>query len=279
MSDTMKAMAHFPKLLRELPPFDGPFDAFKLEAKDCDVLFASYPAGTVIAPHSHDTDNVGVITQGELILTLDGEETRYRAGEWYQVRAKATHAARFEVETSEIEFWFHAPPARGVLIRKSMQADFAAMLAIVNDGAQAYRGVIPADRWHEPYMPAHELAKEIAAGIVFWVAEEQGRILGVMGMQDKGDVALVRHAYVATATQRSGVGTKLLRHVQGLTHQPVLIGTWAAAAWAVDFYRRNGFTVVSESEKNRLLRKYWSIPVRQIETSVVLADARWTKEG
>jgi N-acetylglutamate synthase-like GNAT family acetyltransferase len=161
------------------------------------------------------------------------------------------------------------------MIRSSTEADFAAMLAIVNDGAQAYRGVIPADRWHEPYMPADELSKEIVAGIVFWVAEQDGRLLGVMGMQDKGDVALVRHAYVATATQRSGVGTKLLRHVQGLTDKPILIGTWAAASWAIDFYRRNGFTVVSESDKDRLLRKYWSIPVRQIETSVVLADTRW----
>lgn len=151
------------------------------------------------------------------------------------------------------------------------------MLTIVNDGAQAYRGVIPEDRWHEPYMPADELAKEIAAGIVFWIAEEDGRMRGVMGMQDKGDVALVRHAYVATATQRNGVGTKLLRHVQGLTDKPILIGTWAAASWAIDFYRRNGFTVVSTSEKEKLLRKYWSIPVRQIETSVVLADARWMK--
>ena len=151
------------------------------------------------------------------------------------------------------------------------------MLTIVNDGAQAYRGVIPEDRWHEPYMPADELAKEIAAGIVFWIAEEDGRTRGVMGMQDKGDVALVRHAYVATAMQRSGVGTKLLRHVQGLTDKPFLIGTWAAASWAIDFYRRNGFTVVSTSEKEKLLRKYWSIPVRQIETSVVLADARWMK--
>src|SRR5437879_3814889 len=105
-------MAHFPKLLRDLPPFDGPFVEFKLEAKNCDVLFASYPKGTVIPPHSHDTENVGVITQGELILTLDGRETRYRAGEWYHVRAKATHAARFDVETSEIEFWFHVRPRR-----------------------------------------------------------------------------------------------------------------------------------------------------------------------
>ena len=163
-------------------------------------------------------------------------------------------------------------------IRKSTDADFAAMLAIVNDGAQKYKGVIPTDRWHEPYMPAAELTKEIAAGIVFWVAEEGGRIQGVMGMQDKGEVALVRHAYVATATQRSGVGTRLLRHVQGLTDKPILIGTWAAASWAIDFYRRNGFTVVSNSEKEKLLRRFWSIPVRQIETSVVLADARWTNE-
>jgi N-acetylglutamate synthase-like GNAT family acetyltransferase len=163
-------------------------------------------------------------------------------------------------------------------IRRSTDADFEAMLAIVNDGAQAYRGVIPADRWHEPYMPADELSREIAAGIVFWVAEEDGGIRGVMGMQDKGDVALVRHAYIATAMQRSGMGTRLLRHVQGLTGKPMLIGTWAAASWAIDFYRRNGFTVVSNNEKETLLRKYWSIPVRQIETSVVLADARWVHE-
>ena len=151
------------------------------------------------------------------------------------------------------------------------------MLAIVNDAAQAYRGVIPADRWHEPYMPADELAKEIAAGIVFWVAEEGGRLLGVMGIQDKGDVALVRHAYVASAAQRTGVGTKLLRHVQGLTRKPVLIGTWAAASWAIEFYRRNGFAVVCDGDKDRLLRKYWSIPARQVETSVVLADAQWAR--
>jgi quercetin dioxygenase-like cupin family protein len=100
---------HFPKLLRELPEFEGPFEAFKLEAKNCDVLFASYPAGTVISAHSHETENVGVITQGELILIRDGKETRYRTGAWYHVAARAMHAARFEVETSEIEFWFHAP--------------------------------------------------------------------------------------------------------------------------------------------------------------------------
>lgn len=100
-------MAHFPQLLRNLPAFVGPFDAFKLEAKDCDVLFASYPKGTAIPAHAHETENVGVITQGELILIVDGRETRYRAGDWYHVPANGLHAARFEVETSEIEFWFH----------------------------------------------------------------------------------------------------------------------------------------------------------------------------
>ena len=162
-------------------------------------------------------------------------------------------------------------------IRLARDADGPAMLAIINDAAQAYRGVIPADRWHEPYMPAEELASEIAAGVVFWVAEEYGRMVGVMGLQDKGDVTLVRHAYVSPAKQRQGVGQALLRQVQGLSAKPVLIGTWAAASWAIDFYERNGFARVSHEEKERLLRRYWSIPARQIETSVVLADEGWRK--
>jgi N-acetylglutamate synthase-like GNAT family acetyltransferase len=166
-----------------------------------------------------------------------------------------------------------------MLIRRSVDADVPAIAAIINAAAQAYRGVIPADRWHEPYMPADALEKEISAGVVFWVAEDAGRLLGVMGIQDKGDVALVRHAYVAPATQRSGVGTKLLRHVEGLTGKPILIGTWASASWAIEFYQRNGFTVVSAGDKDRLLRTYWSIPDRQIETSVVLADGRWMGSG
>ena len=152
------------------------------------------------------------------------------------------------------------------------------MLAIVNDAAQAYRGVIPPDRWHEPYMPAEELSREIANGIDFFVLEEGGRVMGVMGIQDKGEVALVRHAYVVTSTQRGGIGTRLLRHVESLVDKPILIGTWAAASWAIAFYRRNGFAVVSDRDKDTLLRRYWSIPERQIETSVVLANSRWQKE-
>lgn len=162
-------------------------------------------------------------------------------------------------------------------IRKSAADDFEAILSIINDAAQAYRGVIPSDRWHEPYMSADELTKEIASGVIFWVAEDDGRLLGVMGIQDKDDVALVRHAYTATTLQRKGIGTKLLRRVEALAGKPILIGTWADASWAIEFYRRNGFTVVSDLDKNRLLRVYWSVPARQVETSVVLADRRWMK--
>ena len=162
-----------------------------------------------------------------------------------------------------------------MLIRRSVDADFQAMLAIVNDAARAYEGAIPADRWHDPYMSADELEREIAAGVVFWVAEQNGSLAGVMGIQDKGDIALVRHAYVAPTTQRTGVGTRLLRHMESLVDKPILIGTWATASWAIDFYQRNGFTLLPSGEKNRLLRIYWSIPERQIETSVVLANGRW----
>src|SRR4051812_9095512 len=112
-------------------------------------------------------------------------------------------------------------------IRAIEESDRSDALAIINDAARAYRGVIPDDRWHEPYMSSTELASEIAQGVTFWVAEESGRLAGVMGMQDKGDVALVRHAYVAPTIQRTGLGTRLLRHVLALTGKPVLIGTWA----------------------------------------------------
>src|SRR5258706_872074 len=137
-------------------------------------------------------------------------------------------------------------------IRKAAQQDMPAMFAIINDAAQAYRGVIPPDRWHEPYMPLDEMQREIADGVDFWILEEDGSLLGVMGIQDKGDVALVRHAYVAPNLQRKGVGTRLLRHVQNLVDKPLLIGTWSAASWAIGFYRRNGFTVVSVQAQDRL---------------------------
>jgi GNAT superfamily N-acetyltransferase len=160
-------------------------------------------------------------------------------------------------------------------IRRSQDTELSAILGVVNEAAQAYCGVIPDDRWHEPYMAKDDLVREIADGIAFWVADEDGRLLGVIGLQDKVAVALVRHAYVAPATQRKGVGTQLLRHVESLAGKPLLIGTWATASWAIDFYRRNGFTMLPPGETERLLRTYWSIPDRQIATSVVLADRRW----
>ena len=161
-------------------------------------------------------------------------------------------------------------------IRKSNAADAEPMLALVNAAAQAYRGVIPEDRWREPYMSAGELQQEIAGGVDFWVALDQDRLLGVMGIQDRAEVELVRHAYVEPTAQRKGIGTRLLRHVLGLARKPILVGTWADATWAIEFYRKNAFTPVPATDKDRLLRQYWTIPDRQIETSVVLANGRWT---
>ena len=165
------------------------------------------------------------------------------------------------------------------MIRACQATDFDTVFAIVNDAAEAYRGIIPPDRWHDPYMPREELAHEIRDGVVFWGVEEHGDLVGVMGIQDKGDVTLFRHAYVLTRRQNQGLGGALLRHLETLTALPILIGTWAAATWAVRFYERYGYRQVTPAEKDRLLRKYWSIPARQVETSVVLANATWFRQG
>lgn len=161
------------------------------------------------------------------------------------------------------------------MIRVCTESDYNRISEIINDAAQAYKGIIPQDRWHEPYMSLAELRAQIDDGIVFWGFERDGRLLGVMGIQDKGDVTLIRHAYVASGKQKQGIGKKLLQHLQGMTQKPILIGTWAAASWAVSFYQKNGYTLVAEEEKNRLLRRYWPIPERQVETSVVLANPTW----
>jgi GNAT superfamily N-acetyltransferase len=161
------------------------------------------------------------------------------------------------------------------MIRLCQDQDFRTMLAVINDAAQAYRGVIPADRWKEPYMPREELRHEIASGVVFWGYEANGELVGVMGIQDVKDVTLIRHAYVRTDRQRQGIGTELLNHLIALSSRPTLVGTWVDAVWAIRFYERHGFRLVSPEEKGRLLRTYWSIPERQVETSVVLADERW----
>jgi GNAT superfamily N-acetyltransferase len=161
------------------------------------------------------------------------------------------------------------------MIRRCDERDFDSIGAIINDGAQAYRGTIPKDRWTEPYMSIEKLQHEIDNGVVFWGYEDHGTLIGVMGLQHVQDVTLIRHAYVRTGSQKLGVGSQLLSHLRELTKDPVLIGTWADAAWAVRFYERNGFQVVSTEDKDRLLKKYWTIPARQIETSVVLADSNW----
>jgi GNAT superfamily N-acetyltransferase len=144
------------------------------------------------------------------------------------------------------------------------------MLAVINDSAAAYREVIPADCWHEPYMPAEELAHEIAAGVSFWAYIEDGAVAGVMGIQDRGEVTLIRHAYVKTDARRGGIGGELLKWLLAMTKKPVLVGTWAAASWAVRFYEKHGFRPVTPEEKDRLLRRFWKISDRQVETSVVL---------
>lgn len=178
------------------------------------------------------------------------------------------------------------------MIRDCGEADFAAIFEIINDAAQAYRGVIPADRYHQPYMQVDELADEIAAGVRFRGAKapvEAGgadggpKLAGVMGLQDMDanpgwdgpPVCLIRHAYVRTVFQRSGIGGAILEDIKGRARRPLLVGTWAAASWAVEFYIRHGFRQVEADEKDRLLHTYWEIPERQVETSVVLAGPTW----
>ena len=155
-------------------------------------------------------------------------------------------------------------------IRECRDDDRGAILAIVNSAAEAYRGVIPADRWHEPYMPAEELDGEIAAGVRFWGYEDGGGLAGVMGTQTVRDVELIRHAYVAPGRQRAGIGAALLARLVADAERPLLVGTWADAGWAVRFYERHGFELLPRERGAELLREYWSIPERQIETSVVL---------
>jgi N-acetylglutamate synthase-like GNAT family acetyltransferase len=160
------------------------------------------------------------------------------------------------------------------MIRPCTVSDVPDIFAIVNAAARAYHGVIPADRWHEPYMPLAELREEIRRGVEFWGCEEDYRLVGVMGMQTVRDVTLIRHAYVKTAMRRRGIGGKLLHHLLKRIEGRILVGTWQAADWAVRFYEQHGFKLVGEEEKNRLLGTYWQIPERQIETSVVLSYHR-----
>ena len=161
------------------------------------------------------------------------------------------------------------------MIRQCDDRDFETIYSIINNAAQAYKGIIPVDRWKEPYMSKEELRHEIDDCVIFWGYEEDGEMTGVMGIQEVQDVTLIRHAYVRTASRNQGIGGKLLAFLREQTTRPILLGTWADAIWAIRFYEKYGFRLVSREEKDRLLNKYWSIPERQIETSVVLADQKW----
>jgi N-acetylglutamate synthase-like GNAT family acetyltransferase len=161
------------------------------------------------------------------------------------------------------------------MIRECTEKDFETLYRIINDSARAYKGVIPADRWNEPYMSREYLRHELEAGVIFRGYETAGEIVGIMGIQNVHDVTLIRHAYIATAFRGQGIGGKLIAHLKTLATQPTLVGTWAAADWAISFYTKHGFRPVTWEQKEHLLRKYWSIPERQTETSVVLADLRW----
>lgn len=161
------------------------------------------------------------------------------------------------------------------MIRRCEKGDSERIWEIINDGAQAYRGVIPEDQWAEPYMSREEMEREIEDGVEFWGFEDSGELVGAMGIQTVQDVTLIRHAYVRSEWQKRGIGARLLAHLRGLTADPILIGTWADAVWAIRFYEKHGFRMVGLAEKDRLLKRYWKISERQRETSVVLADSKW----
>ena len=161
--------------------------------------------------------------------------------------------------------WYHS-----VMIRICTKHDMDPMLDVINDAATAYKGVIPCDRWREPYMSAETLRAEFEDGVEFWGYQGDGRLVGVMGIQDRGDAELIRHAYIRTARRNQGIGSELLHHLRGLSDKPLLVGTWAAADWAIHFYRKNGFRLLPRRQAAPLLRTYWTVPERQMETSVVL---------
>ena len=164
------------------------------------------------------------------------------------------------------------------MIRCCDERDFELIWSIINDGAHAYKGVIPPDCWTEPYMSRHELRAEMEDCVTFWGYEENEVLKGVMGIQQVEDVTLIRHAYVRTDSQKRGIGGCLLSHLRKLAHGPVLIGTWADAGWAIGFYEKHGFHVVTPEHKERLLRRYWNVPKRQVETSVDQAEPTWQDE-
>jgi len=161
------------------------------------------------------------------------------------------------------------------MISPCEEADAVQIWEIINSAASAYRGVIPTDCWHEPYMSLDELRSEIRGGVLFVGYREQDALVGVMGSQEVEDVTLIRHAYVRPDSQGQGVGHALLAHLLSVASQPVLVGTWTSATWAIRFYERHGFRPTPPNETQRLLERYWSVPERQIEVSSVLLGPGW----
>lgn len=161
------------------------------------------------------------------------------------------------------------------MIRNCTADDFEEIFNIINDAAMAYKRAIPADCWHEPYMTKEELQTQLDVGVRFSCYVENNEVLGVMGIQDRGEVELIRHAYVRTRVRNRGIGSLLLGDLIGKCDKPILVGTWQAAVWAIHFYEKHGFCLVDEVERNHLLRKYWTIPDRQLHTSVVLIDQKY----
>lgn len=188
---------------------------------------------------------------------------------------ETTQPANWCGNTEQLNLLGEGSGGRMGTIRRCGEQDFETIWAVIQDGAQAYRGVIPADRWSDPYLSREKLQHEIDAGVEFWGLGPADDLEGVMGIQQIEDVTLIRHAYVRTLRQGEGIGTRLLEHLRAMARGPLLIGAWADAAWAIRFYERHGFQMVGQEEKVRLLKRYWTVPERQIETSVVLADARW----
>ncbi|NKB21947.1 MAG: GNAT family N-acetyltransferase [Alphaproteobacteria bacterium] len=159
------------------------------------------------------------------------------------------------------------------MIRDYEEENFVAVLDVINDAATAYKGIIPEDCWHDPYMSATELQREINTGVSFrMVLNEENIVMGVMGAQPVQDVLLIRHAYVRTQARRRGIGSQLISDLRKRTALPILVGTWAAAAWAIQFYEDHGFMAQSDKLTQELLKKYWSVPEAQADQSVVLMD-------
>lgn len=238
----------------------------------------SINSGVDLPTHTHLHEQAGYVVSGRLRLNLGGTSYELAAGDTYHVLPDVPHGAH--VHEAAVILDSFTPPRLDYLeptpaesnIRPCTPADFEAIYTIINDAAEAYRGIIPADRWHDPYMPREELRRQISDGVIFYGYQDGANLTGIMGLQHVQDVTLIRHAYVRTANRNSGIGGKLLRHLRTLTDRSVLIGTWADATWAIAFYKKHGFRQVTPEEKNRLLRKYWNIPDRQVETSVVLTD-------